>query len=397
MNLENITKDRDVVVIAGLDGLDDAIEITGRGYERVSIIIPEPYVQFAPKDPPVPIISTPSEMVDLFCNYTNPAPKKAAFGSSPHNGFSAESIEKISDVIKQTIHRVASNEGTLEVFGELWQKNAKENLDRIQALQAPVMAEAPKWEGKPMVVVGAGPSLDSCIDELVKVRDEVCVAAVSHSLLALETVGIIPDYCMVLDAQDVRWHFNLASTSYIERVTALLGVTAMPELYKLPFRDIIPFNGNRDVADWVNEHMDEPIHSLVAGGSVLTSLALMGIEWGCSKVCLIGSDLSFPGGKAYADMTCDGGATITLGEDNKTFTYNNGSDGFKSVAGDKTRPMITVDGIWGGKLPSCLQFQIYIAYLNWLATENKGRVYQCATQGAKILGATHCSLTEALA
>ena len=397
MDLENLNKDRDVVVIAGLDSLDGIEEMQSDGFERIILVIPPAYKRYSEPFAKVPVCTSRAELLEVLASYERPVPVKAAFGNSGQSGYSAEELDGINDTITKTLQRIASNEGTYRHFNEVWQRNAGENLGHIQALQKSILDEKSQWQGKPIVVVGAGPSLDHCVTELKQIRDKVCVAAAGHSLLALDKAGIVPDYCMVLDAQDARWHFtNFSTSEYLGQITGLLGVTVDPSCFKFPFKDIIPFNGNDQVVDWVNGHLDSPLHSLLAGGSVLTSLAALGIDWECSKVCLIGADLSFPNGKVYADITCDGGTRIQLNDERDKFKYANGSKDLMELFKDEQKPLTFAPGIFGGMLPSCHQFEIYRTYLDWLATSNPGSLYQCSNQGAYIEGATHCSLKEAI-
>ena len=398
MDSQDFNKESDVTIVCGLDVLKECKDAVKDGNERVILVVPKPYREYAEKHCDVPIATSPYELVEILAGYPSPTPMKAAFGAGEYCGFKESQLEEINASIKKTLERIAANKGTNGAFADLWQHNAKENLGQIQALQKNLLDEGIQWhtDKKPMVVVGAGPSLDSTIDQLKEIRDKVCIAAVSHAMHALETAGITPDYCMVLDAQDVLWHFNGLSASTMESTTALLGATTHPALFHLPFKDIIPFNGNKKVVDWVDDYLDEPLHTLVAGGNVLTSLVKLATDWKLPKICLIGADCAFTNGKVYADITIDGGTRITLNEERDHFQYTSGSKELQKLHQQTSNPLLTIPAINGGTVPSCQQFYIYHAYLEYIAKQHPGSLYQCSESGAYINLANHCSLTEAI-
>tara|TARA_R110002153_G_scaffold86284_10_gene214504 strand:+ start:236 stop:1438 length:1203 start_codon:yes stop_codon:yes gene_type:complete len=395
---QDFNKDSDVTVICGLDVAYECDKAVEEGNKRVILVVPEPYREHAEAAVSVPVAVTPHGLVEIISSYKNPTPGKIAFGHGEHCGFSEEHLENINSTIEKALEKIAANRSTSHTFGDLWQGNAKENLGMIQAFQKDLLDEGTQWhvDKKPIVIVGAGPSLDSTIDQLVEIRDEVCVMAVSHAMSALETVGIIPDYCMVIDAQDVRWHFECLNASMLRGTTALLGATVHPSLFHLPFKDIIPFNGNTEVIDWIDEYLDEPLYPLIGGGNVLTALVKLAIDWGMDKICLIGADCTFTAGKVYADITIDGGSRIALNEDRDHFQYTKGSSTLNKLWKDDLHPLITLPAINGGYLPTSQQFYTYHDYLQYISKKHPGSLYQCSESGAYINLATHCSLTKAV-
>jgi len=394
----DIDRRRDVVLVIGTDGIDTAVDLTRKGFKRVIIAVPKCHLEqthLTISANPCEIVTDPNAVAKYLLDLEEPIPHKCSIGKGSQSGFTPEQMDDLENAAQKTISNMVSNKLTLERFGDLWAHNAQENLDACLSLED-ISTHKERWAGKPMVIVGAGPSLDNTIHQLSDVAPGTCIMATSHALGALEQAGIKPDYVMVLDAQDVRWHFfNNNECSRLDTITGVLGVTVHPRSFHLPFKDILVFDGNKDINQWVSDKRETPLTSLVAGGNVLTSAVKLGIEWGCSRICLIGSDLSYPNGRIYAQGT-DGGATIELTDDRKQFTIHNGSESLQALATDAPRALTTLPAIQGGTLPTCGPFVLYHSYLVMVARQYPGLLYQCSEQGALIDGATHCPLSEAL-
>ena len=79
-------------------------------------------------------------------------------------------------------------------------RNAYHNIKRASLVLDPRSEEE---DPRPLVIVGSGPSLDSRIDDLKKVRDRVIVVSAGTSLRALLGHGVRPDYHVELDPSNI--------------------------------------------------------------------------------------------------------------------------------------------------------------------------------------------------
>ncbi len=113
-------------------------------------------------------------------------PATAAYGEAARDAFRA-----VSDFLR----RCSANESTTRAFGRRWLRNALRNAGTAERELAPEPGDAP------IVVVGAGPSLEDQADEIATARlaGRCTVIAVSSATSALLSAGIRPDLVVASD------------------------------------------------------------------------------------------------------------------------------------------------------------------------------------------------------
>ena len=87
--------------------------------------------------------------------------------------------------------------------------------------------------GVPMVIAGAGPSLDSCVDDLRRIRDRVLVASSWRGALALQSHGLHADLVLVeqqnvFDAQAAADDRRFSEPARLHPFTKVLAQPATP-------------------------------------------------------------------------------------------------------------------------------------------------------------------------
>jgi hypothetical protein len=102
---------------------------------------------------------------------------------------------RLRDRIDAQISTVWQNRLTRASMGRLWIRNIIQN--------APVLARATPIPPlvRPVVVCGAGPSLDDAIPFMIARRHAITIVAVDTALLPLVQHGIVPDHVVALEAQ----------------------------------------------------------------------------------------------------------------------------------------------------------------------------------------------------
>ncbi|TVQ23679.1 MAG: DUF115 domain-containing protein, partial [Spirochaetaceae bacterium] len=102
---------------------------------------------------------------------------------------------RLRDRIDAQISTVWQNRLTRASMGRLWVRNIIQNT--------PFLARATPLQrlSGPVVVCGAGPSLDRAIPFLVARRHAITIVAVDTALLPLVHSGVIPDHVVALEAQ----------------------------------------------------------------------------------------------------------------------------------------------------------------------------------------------------
>jgi hypothetical protein len=104
---------------------------------------------------------------------------------------------RLSEVLASEIRTYWQNRMTLIAMGSLWMRNIFENMTLL-----PLSRDFGGLSThKPIVVAGAGPSLEGSIPALRALRRKYLLAAVDTALPALAACGLRPDIVVVLEAQ----------------------------------------------------------------------------------------------------------------------------------------------------------------------------------------------------
>jgi hypothetical protein len=101
------------------------------------------------------------------------------------------------EAVEEELRLFWQNKLTLVLMAELWLKNLFTNLRSLPAAGdiADLATELP------ILVCGAGPSLESSLDWIRKVRERVILMSVDTALPALAAAALLPDWVFTLDAQ----------------------------------------------------------------------------------------------------------------------------------------------------------------------------------------------------
>ncbi len=115
------------------------------------------------------------------------------------NAGSSQFPENYNRLTEFAINALAAywrNKHVLRALGRHWVRHLFANLSSSSSLQSPR-----SWTGKPIVVTGAGPSLEDSLNFLIQYRELVEIWATDTSLGTLLSAGIRPDVISVLDTQ----------------------------------------------------------------------------------------------------------------------------------------------------------------------------------------------------
>jgi len=151
---------------------------------------------------------------------------------SLNNGYSlhAQEYRDLQQGIEDELARLWRNRATTLALGPLWVRNLFRNLPLLASMprlgtadqagwhtaysRAPVVSQANDSSApvgspaKPVIVVGAGASLETDIEIIRDLRNEVTLVAADSALMPLQGHGVTPDIVVVLEAQPVnREHF----------------------------------------------------------------------------------------------------------------------------------------------------------------------------------------------
>lgn len=156
---------------------------------------------------------------------------------------------------------------------------------------------------KHAVIVGGGPSVADWIDE-IKVRKEhgQTIFALNNAAKWLVGHGIVPDYCIVVDARD----HNIGFVGYAE--TDLLSSQCHPSLFDKSPNAILwhqEYPGNMEEFE-ASIPASHPEHTLIGGGTTVgLSGMVVAYALGFRQLHLYGYDSSYRGKEAHAYQQTD--------------------------------------------------------------------------------------------
>ncbi len=182
------------------------------------------------------------------------------------------------------------------VLGSTEQENYELNIELVR--QSPGINELNcEHNGKPGILISAGPSLDDILPYLQQMRGDAVLACVDTTLPIPAREGIHPDYVFSLDPQEISFEYfreNLGSTAkliFTPTANSKIVHSYQGEKYVV-FKEGSKFIDNDSVADKKG--------STPAGGSVSCLALDVMIQLGCNPIFLTGQDLSFPSNRNYS-------------------------------------------------------------------------------------------------
>lgn len=226
------------------------------------------------------------------------------------------------------------------------------------------------YQGKPAIIVAAGPSLHKQLPLLKKMQGKALIFCVDTALKVLLTEGIIPD--AVTTAERIprvyEWFYKDIP---LQEKTVFIGLPFVDQRIFDKFQyKVISYRKRESICNWVGE-----IYDAEALMEIGLSCAHVGFSFahalGCSPIVLIGQDL------AYA-QDGSGHTSGTSYEEHKEFIKQADEQRALKVRGYYGDEVYT-DEMWN-------QFRVwYERSIHLIDT----KVYNCTEGGAYIQGAIH--------
>jgi hypothetical protein len=287
------------------------------------------------------------------------------------------------DILSQGIRTFWRNRMTLIGMGSLYVRNLFDNLG--------LLAESADFGAleteKPIVVCGAGPSLDLCIPLLARLRRRFLLAAADTALPALAARALIPDLIVTLEAQ----HANLSDFIPFRdpRIPMACDLTACPAVLRRWAGSLAFFSSAFapvSVLQRLRNHGLLPLE-IPALGSVGVAAAYAAGRLTRGKVYLAGLDFSYPGSMTHARGTPTHLAMLAGARRCRSVEQA----AYASFLG---RPRVRERDKYGGMITTDTVLRSYRDQLENIVQENAGRVTDIGALGLP-LGVRHVGLEEA--
>ncbi len=190
-------------------------------------------------------------------------------------------------------------QSTVVVDSKLWQKNALANLETLVNVPTLNVLKG-KFSHLPLVLVSAGPSLDSAIPFLKKIQNKALIVSMNSSFRTLCKNKIHSHLTLALDPRPTTFYgFKDQPIGQTVLVTTHM---VHPDVVKHFGHQIVTWNGQDPLTHfvWSSLGKDEG-PALKVAGTVANLVGDLAHFLGCQKVCLVGQDLACTeSGKTHA-------------------------------------------------------------------------------------------------
>lgn len=176
-------------------------------------------------------------------------------------------------------------------------------LDRnFYMLQKKKLPECEKlrgvFEGKRVVIVGGGPSVDIELENIGKYREKIVLVAVGTIARKLLDNGITPDVIVITEPwEGIYQQVEGLPTKNIPLVLLATASETLLSSYEGPI--YIAYQEGYEASEKIAEEKGYMLFS--TGGSVSTLAIDMAIKFGAEELILVGMDMAYTGGRSHAE------------------------------------------------------------------------------------------------
>ena len=172
------------------------------------------------------------------------------------------------------------------------------NFEVISKLNLPECGELKDiFKDKAVVIVGAGPSVDSQLDRLRKYRDKITVFATGHITRRLVNEGIIPDAVIITDPQPLMYkQIDGVNLNGIPMILLSTASSSVIDYYNGSI--YVAYQSGYELAEIKAKEIGATLFE--TGGSVTTTALDIALRFGASKIIFVGVDLAYTGGYSHA-------------------------------------------------------------------------------------------------
>jgi len=197
------------------------------------------------------------------------------------------------------IQQYWQNKMTLIHMGNLWIKNIFRNLEffRVESALSSIKT------GKPVIVAGAGESLEASLPLIKKNRNKIFLISVDTALSALTLSGLSPDLVVVMETQLINLKDFIGQD--LSKTIIVSDLSSHPCIHRLGYRKSLFFLSRFSDSAFISR-----LKGLLPGLDIFPALGSVGVaavqcalEITSSSIFLSGLDFSYSLGKSHSRGT----------------------------------------------------------------------------------------------
>jgi hypothetical protein len=346
-----------------------------------------------------PIVCTAHDLTQLWPSFGGNRDNVTLISTPGYGSLYDREDRDLRETVTQLVQRRSVNDATHRIRAREWISDVLENLELLT--RSPFfLGLAEKYQNVPAFIVGAGPSLGKNAELLADAAKKGLVFAVNSSALSLARRGVTPQVVACMESIDLSE--LLSRVPYLDQVVRAFSLTAHPKTLRAGNGPLLPvYEGLPQFTPLVSLGQ---ANGLAVCGSVSTLAFSLAQRLGCSPIVLVGQDLAYTDGQAYAAGTPYEGSQVVLSADGQSLVHQRSAT-LQAVTGTllEQEPLREV-AAWGGegRVHSTIGFS---AVRNWLelAAEvlahdrPEQRLINATEGGARVLGFEERTLADVLA
>jgi len=346
-----------------------------------------------------PIVCTSHDLTQLWPTFGGNRDNVTLISTPGYGGLYDSEGRVLRETVTQLVQRRHVNEATHRIRAREWISDVLENIELLEHSPC-FLGLAEKYKDVPAFIVGAGPSLGKNAELLADAAKKGIVFAVNSSALALARRGITPQVVACMESIDLSK--LLSQVPYLDDVVRAFSLTAHPQTLRTGTGPLLPvYEGIPQLAPLVSLGQAP---GLAVCGSVSTLAFSLAQRLGCSPIVLVGQDLAYTDGLAYAAGTPYEGSRVNVSADGQSLEHERSATLLTTNGKLIAKEPLQRVAAWGGHgtVPSTIGFS---AVRSWLELAADVLAHECPEQriinategGAHVEGFEESTLADVLA
>lgn len=207
-------------------------------------------------------------------------------------------FQSLQKSFENYLNKKSVNIATMSRFDRLWTHNLVRNY-HILSKARPIGELFGSLDKAPVIICGAGPSLETDIEQIKELSKSCIVLCVDTALHVLESHEIYPDIVICVDPQSIN-QYHLEFLRSKDAIFVVEPTTSPQSLRQIPQDRLYFMQSPFVLASILNDSFDQEIGQIAFGGSVSTNAYDLAIKMGSLNILMFGQDFAFSYKKAHA-------------------------------------------------------------------------------------------------
>lgn len=218
----------------------------------------------------------------------------------PWEDFYKEKNPIFEKKIQASLEKIQADVSTQAAFGKIWMRNIMQNLKTASLIRPFIPKTDPS---KKAHILGAGPSLESALENIKKYRDSIVLFASDTAFPVLISAGIEADFFVTMDPQNISYAHCFKP--FTKNTVGIFDLCSNPILAREFLKNGNSFFFTKSAHPFAQyASFFSPFPYMETGsGTVALAARSAALSLGFKDLEFFGLDFAYTGGKAYSAGT----------------------------------------------------------------------------------------------